>query len=75
MRTSYKALIGLAAALVAGWGSHGPLGRGGAFLDTLQARAEAEIRQGELAGVQVRFSRDPLRRQAVLSGPANDFQK
>ena len=75
MRTAYKALIGLSSALLAGWISHGPLGRGEAFIDALQSSAAAEIEQAELTGVQVRFSRDPLSREAILSGPANDFQK
>ncbi len=75
MRTSYKALVGLSAALLAGWVSHGPLGRGEAFVDVLQSRARAEIERAELAGVQVRFARDPLSREAILSGPANDFQR
>jgi hypothetical protein len=70
-----KFLTGLAAALAAGWISHGPLGRGEAFVDRLQARAEAEIRESELPGVQVRFPRGPLSRQAVLSGEADEFQR
>ena len=75
MKASNKALIGLGAALLAGWFAHGPLGRGEAFIDTLQASAESEIRQAELPGVQVRFARAPLSREAILSGRANDFQK
>lgn len=70
-----KLLIGFAAALLAGWVSHGPLGRGGAFLDTLQTGSEAVIRQAELKGVTVSFPRDPLSRTAWLEGPANDFQR
>jgi hypothetical protein len=70
-----KLLIGFAAALLAGWLSHGPLGRGGAFLDSLQASSEAVIRQAELKGVTVSFPREPLSRTAWLDGPANDFQR
>ncbi len=70
-----KLLIGLAAALAAGWVSHGPLGRGEAFVDSLQAQADAVVRSAELPGVTVRFARDPLSRKAMLSGPANDFQR
>ena len=70
-----KFLIGLAAALFAGWVAHGPLGRGEAFVDGLQARADRVLGEAALPGVTVRFPRDPLRRQAILSGPANDFQK
>lgn len=70
-----KLLIGFAAALLAGWISHGPLGRGDAFLDTLQAGSESVIRQADLQGVTVSFPRDPLSRTAWLNGPANDFQR
>jgi len=69
-----KFLIGLAAALLAGWIGHGPLGQGEAFIDQLDAQAKAVIRQNELP-VQVRFERDPLRRQAILSGQADQFQR
>ena len=70
-----KFLIGLAAALTAGWISHGPLGQGEAFIGRLEAGAQAELREAAVPGVQVRFVRDPLRREAILSGPANDFQR
>ena len=70
-----KFLIGLGAALLAGWISHGPLGQGEAYVDSLEARARAEVREAAVAGVAVRFPRDPLRREAQLSGPANDFQR
>jgi hypothetical protein len=70
-----KLLIGFAAALLAGWLAHGPLGRGGQFVDSLQAGAEAKLREAELPGVTVTFPRDPLARTAILSGPANDLQR
>ena len=74
MSPAVKFLIGLAAALLAGWIGHGPLGQGEAFVDRLDAQAKEVIRQNELA-VQVRFERDPLRRQAILSGHADQFQR
>lgn len=70
-----KLSIGLAAALLAGWIGHGPLGQGTAFVDGLDAQAKAKIRQAELNQVQVRFERSPLRREAILSGRADDFQR
>lgn len=70
-----KFLIGLGAALLAGWISHGPLGQGEAFLMKLEGQAAQVVREAELPGVQVRFARDPLSREAILSGPANDFQR
>ena len=69
-----KFLIGLAVALLSGWVAHGPLGQGGAFIDQLDAQAKDVIKQSELP-VQVRFARDPLRRQAILSGHADRFQR
>jgi hypothetical protein len=70
-----KFLIGLAMALLAGWIGHGPLGQGQAFVDRLDAQAKAKIQEAELTQVQVRFERDPLRREAILSGQADAFQR
>lgn len=70
-----RLLIGLAVALAAGWISHGPLGRGGAYIDQVEARARAVVRETAIPGVAVRMSRAPLSRAAILSGPANDFQR
>lgn len=70
-----KFLIGLAAALAAGWIGHGPLGRGEAFVGAMEAQAKSMVRFAEIPGVDVRFSRDPLSREAVFSGQANDFQR
>src|SRR5262245_711460 len=74
MSRAIKFLIGLAAALLAGWIAHGPLGRGEAFVDRLDAEAKAVIRANELP-IHVRFERDPLRREAILSGQADQFQR
>jgi hypothetical protein len=70
-----KFLIGLAVALAAGWIGHGPLGQGQAFVDRLDALAKAEIARAELVQVHVRFDRAPLRREAILSGQADQFQR
>jgi len=70
-----RLLIGLAAALAAGWIAHGPLGRGEAYIGQVEARASAEVAKAAIAGVAVRMARDPLSRAALLSGPANDFQR
>ncbi len=75
MGAGTKLLIGLAAALGAGWVAHGPLGQGEAFLALLEARAGAAIRESEVPGVAVRFGRNPMTREAILSGAANDFQR
>lgn len=70
-----KFLIGLSAALLTGWASHGPLGRGEEFIGRLEAQARAVVRAADLPGVQVRLRREPLAREAILSGPADDFQR
>ena len=75
MPAAAKFLTGLGAALLAGWVGHGPLGRGEAFVDRLQADSERVLREAALPGLAVRFPRDPLRREAILSGTANYFQK
>lgn len=75
MRPWQKLTIGLAAALAAGWLHHGPLGGGARLLDALQAHAELRLRHAAVPGVRVEMERDPLRRTAILSGPANDFQR
>lgn len=70
-----KLLIGLVAALAAGWIAFGPLGRGAAYLDHVEARAAAVVRAAGIPGVEVRMDRAPPSRTAILSGPANDFQR
>ncbi len=75
MSPMIKFLIGLFAVLLMGWLHHGPLGRGEALLSGLEARARAAAAEGEVPGIDVRMQRDPMARVAVLSGPANDFQR
>jgi hypothetical protein len=75
MSPAVKFLIGLAMALLAAWIGHGPLGQGEAFVDGLEARAKAVIHEVEMDQVRVRFDRDPLRREAILSGEADQFQR
>ena len=75
MSPAVKFLIGLSAVLLMGWTYHGPLGNGVRLIGALEAQARAEIEKSEVAGVEVRLRRDPLSRTAVLSGPADDFQR
>ena len=70
-----KFLLGLTAALAAGWVHHGPLGGGERFIDSLEARAKLRLKVVDLPGVDVRMQRDPLARVAILSGEANDLQR
>jgi hypothetical protein len=70
-----KFAIGLAAALAAGWVHHGPIGGGARLLDAIEAEGAVRVRYTEVPGVAVRMERAPLRRTAILSGPADDFQR
>jgi hypothetical protein len=70
-----RLLIGLAAALVAGWVGHGPLGQGAAFVDRTEALARAQVGATGVPNIEVHLGRDPLSRVAFMSGPANDFQR
>ena len=75
MPASVKVLIGLVAVLLMGWLHQGPLGGGERLARQIEARARAAIVPAELPGVSVRLERDPLRRAAILSGKADQFQR
>jgi hypothetical protein len=75
MRRAVRLLIGLAAVMLMGWIWHGPAGQGGAYVAKLEAGARSAIAPIGIAGVEVRLPRDPLRRTAILSGPADDLQR
>lgn len=70
-----KFSIGLVAALAATWVAYGPAGMGTAYVERIEAGAQAVVREAAIPGVTVRLGRDPLSRTAYLSGPANDFQR
>ncbi len=70
-----KILIGLAAALAAGWISHGPLGRGATFVDRMEGDLQAVIADVNLPGVKGQMQRQPLARKAILSGSVDEFQR
>lgn len=75
MSKAVKLLIGLAAALLAGWAQHGPAGTGQAFIGSLEGQARAAVEKAEVPNVGVSFPRAPLSRTAVFTGPADDFQR
>jgi hypothetical protein len=70
-----KLLIGLAAVLLLGWINYGPLGHGKDFIALREAEARAVIAETNLTNIKVELARNPLRRAATLSGPADDFQR
>lgn len=75
MSSAMKFLIGLAAVLLMGFVWHGPLGNGARLIDSLEAQARAAAAEGELPGIEVKMSRDPLARSATVSGQADDVQR
>ena len=75
MSPAVKFLIGLTAVVVMGWIYHGPVGNGEALVNRLESQAREAVAASEVPGVEVRLGRDPLSRDATLSGPANDFQR
>lgn len=75
MPRTLKILIGLTAVLLMGWVWHGPLGHGKQFIDGVEAHARRIVAYADLPGISVRLGRDPLARNAVMSGQANDFQR
>ena len=68
----YAGLAGTLA-LAALW--HGPFGAAKRLSGRIEAAARAELKHQEMLGVGARLERSPLRRQIVLSGPADDFQQ
>lgn len=75
MSRTVKFLIGLVAALLAGWVYYAPLGHGEALINSLDTQARAAVERAEVPGVTVALGRDPLSRTATLSGPADAFQR
>jgi hypothetical protein len=75
MTMPVKLLVGLVAVLAMGWLWHGPAGRGEAFARSLEAEARSAIAPIGLPGIEVRMARHPLRRVALMSGPADDIQR
>ena len=70
-----KFLVGLAAVTVMTWLAHDPVGGGAALIERLEGEARVAVTKAGVPGVEVRLSRDPLSRHAVLSGPADEFQR
>jgi hypothetical protein len=70
-----KFLIGLATALVVALAAYWPLGMGQAFADRLEAGARIMLARADVEGITVRMKSAPLARTALLTGPANRFQR
>jgi len=70
-----KLILGLVASLFVAWLWHAPLGNGLRLVDGLDGQARAVVAEAAVPGVSVRMEREPLARVAVLSGPADEFQR
>lgn len=75
MNRTGKLLTGLAAALLAGWIHHGPMGNGERYAGAIEAAAKDVVAASEIPGISVQLGRNPLDRVATLSGTADDFQR
>jgi hypothetical protein len=54
---------------------HGPLGAGNRYAATIERQAREALHHYEMVKVTARVHRDPLTRQLVFAGPADDFQR
>jgi hypothetical protein len=70
-----KAILGLLLALGAAWIAHAPLGGGERLVARLEGDARAGVARADVPGISVRLDRNPLGRNATLSGRANDLQR
>ena len=75
MHPALKAILGGTAATVATMLAHGPFGLGEATIGRIERQAQAIVAKMEVPGTSVAMGRNPLRRDALLSGPADDFQR
>jgi hypothetical protein len=75
MSRPVKFLIGFACAMLAGWGYYGPAGQAEKLTARIETDARNLVAQAELEGATVRLEREPLSRDLVLSGQANDLQR
>ena len=68
-------IMGIAATLILTWLWHGPGGAGERFAAQVERAARVQLDRDEMVHVLARLERDPLTRQLILSGPADDFQR
>jgi hypothetical protein len=61
--------------LLAGLVWHGPAGQGEKLANAIEADARNIVAQSQLPGISVRLEREPLSRNLVVSGTANDLQR
>jgi hypothetical protein len=74
-RRTLALAAGIALTLIFGAVWHGPVGWGERFSSGIEGSARRTLTDFEMAQVQARLERSPLRRTLVLEGPADDFQR
>ena len=67
--------IGTAATVALAALVHGPIGQGQRLATGVEQEARRVLVHYEMGAVQARLARDPLRRELVMAGPADDFQR
>lgn len=68
-------LTGIAATLAAGALWHGPLGAGPRLAARMEARTQQLLVDWDMQQVRGTMAQAPMRREMVLAGPADDFQR
>lgn len=75
MRNRTLFLIGIAGTLAAGALWHGPLGAGARLSARMEARTQQLLAEWDMTQVRGRVAQAPLRREVILGGRADDFQR
>ncbi len=68
-------LVGIAATLAVGALWHGPFGAGARLAARMEARTQQLLVDWDMTQVHGKVVQAPLRREVILSGKANDFQR
>ena len=68
-------LLGVAATLAVGALWHGPLGAGARLAARMEARTQQLLVEWDMTQVRGKVAQGPLRREVLLSGKADDFQR
>ena len=68
-------LAGIAVTLAVGALWHGPLGAGTRLAGRMEARTQYLLKDWDMTQVRGAMAQAPLRREVILTGPADDFQR
>ena len=68
-------LAGIAVTLAVGALWHGPLGAGARLAGRMEARTQYLLKDWDMTQIRGAMAQAPLRREVILTGPADDFQR